>query len=288
MKKATASVKKPVAAKPRPSPNPAAKPAAKAASAKPAPKAATPPKSVPPKGSPSKPTPGKPVPKSAPVKAPAKPEAVKTKVVEAVKGKVDPAALDPKKSGRKGITIVTPKPAKKARPRPAMPSVPGLGASLLSPGRRKPLIPSGPSAPAARGELGSDGDISKRKSPFGKRELDRYRQILLEKRRELFGDITTLEREALMSESGSLSSLPQHTAEQGTEAFDQSLSLDLAAADRQLIKEIDAALQRIEDGTFGACELTGKPISEDRLAELPWARYSIEAARERERHGRRV
>jgi RNA polymerase-binding transcription factor DksA len=72
-------------------------------------------------------------------------------------------------------------------------------------------------------------------------------------------------------------------AEQGSDAAGQSLSLDLAAADRRLIKEIDDALQRIESGTYGVCELTGKPIKIERLEELPWARYSIEAARELER-----
>ena len=57
----------------------------------------------------------------------------------------------------------------------------------------------------------------------------------------------------------------------------------LRAADRKLIKEIEDALKRIEDGTFGICELTGKPIKAERLEELPWARYSIDAARMLER-----
>ena len=57
-----------------------------------------------------------------------------------------------------------------------------------------------------------------------------------------------------------------------------------AAADRRLIKEIDDALKRIIDKKFGICEMTGKPIRAERLRELPWARYSIEAARQRERN----
>ena len=86
-----------------------------------------------------------------------------------------------------------------------------------------------------------------------------------------------------MGQSGSLSHVPQHLAEQGSDTYGQSLSLDLAAADRRLIKEIDDALKRIADGSYGVCELTGKPIRAERLEELPWARYSIEAARELER-----
>jgi RNA polymerase-binding transcription factor DksA len=96
-----------------------------------------------------------------------------------------------------------------------------------------------------------------------------------------------MEGEALQASSGSLSHLPQHTADQGSDAYDQSLSLGLAQVDRNLIKEIDDALLRIQKGTFGMCEITGKPINRERLDELPWTRYSIEGARERERRAMR-
>jgi RNA polymerase-binding protein DksA len=125
------------------------------------------------------------------------------------------------------------------------------------------------------------------KSPFGKKELEHFRSVLLRKRAELLGDVSHLEEEALRGESGSLSNMPQHMAEQGSEVYEQSLHLDLAAAGQKLIKEIDDALKRIEQGTYGVCELTGKPIKVERLEELPWARYSIEAARELERRSMR-
>jgi RNA polymerase-binding protein DksA len=129
---------------------------------------------------------------------------------------------------------------------------------------------------------------AKFKTPFNKKELDRYRQILLRKRGELVGDVADLEQQALQGASGSLSHTPQHMAEQGSEAYDQALQLDLAAADRKLIREIDDALKRIEAGSYGVCELTGNPIKQERLEELPWARYSIEAARELERRSHRL
>ena len=123
----------------------------------------------------------------------------------------------------------------------------------------------------------------KGKTPFGKKELDQYKQILIKKRTELAGDIEHMEGAALKDTSGSLSHLPQHAAEQGSDAYDQSLSLDIAGVDRKLIKEIDDALQRIADHSFGICEMTGKPITKERLEELPWTRYSIDGAREREK-----
>lgn len=220
---------------------------------------------------------------------PAKP----AKVEKAAKPEVKAAADS--KSGRKGITIVAPpKPAKKGKPPISMASVipSGLGRLLDPKSPRKPLIPSGPKAATGRA-LGQHGGPEPAappppaKSPLTPAQLDHFRQLLLRKRHELVGDVNMMEKEALRSESGSLSNMPSHLAEQGSDASEQSLSLDLAAADRKLIKEIDDALLRIERGTYGVCEISGKPIKMDRLEELPWARHSIEAARELERHAMR-
>ncbi len=225
----------------------------------------------------------KPAPKKAPAPKPAPKVVVKPKVTgpKASAAKAPPPT-DPKKIVRKGITIVTPKPMRKPAPKPSAIKMPMLGSPLIKPGAvRKPLIASGPNAPRPK-SLGT-GDGKPKKSPFDKRELAKFKAILLRKRAELVGDVSTMETEALKGSSGSLSHLPQHMAEQGSDVYGQSLSLDLAAADRRLIKEIDDALVRIEKGTYGVCELTGKPIRAERLEELPWARYSIEAAREIER-----
>ena len=197
------------------------------------------------------------------------------------------AADDKGKPNRKGITIVSDRPKKRSAPKKVVTKFPPTGDRLLGPGSpiRKPLIPSGPSrAEQAKHERKSASTTTKKaKSPFTKRELDKFKAILLAKRAELFGDMSQMESGALRSSSGGLSHTPQHFAEQGSDSYDQSLALDLAAADRRLIIEIDDALQRIEDKTFGICELTGKPIKKTRLEELPWTRHSIEGAREMER-----
>lgn len=270
----------------------------KAAVKKPTPKTAAPKEPTAKRASAKKPaaTPvaKKAAPKKAPTNAPAKAKAP-DKHAPAQKPVVKKAAAkstgadkpDDPKSGRKGITIVAPKPVKKPRVKKPTPSIPALTGSILGMGLGfgRPLIPSGPkSGPVASGGDDQTGDAGKKpKTPFTKRQLDRYQEILILKRRELLGDIDSMEHEALKSQSGSLSHLPQHMAEQGSETYEQSLSLDLAAADRVLLREIDAALQRIADRIYGLCERTGKAISKERLAELPWARYSIEAAREMER-----
>ncbi|CAE7273121.1 accA [Symbiodinium necroappetens] len=121
------------------------------------------------------------------------------------------------------------------------------------------------------------------KSPFNKKQLDEFREILQAKRALIVGDVSSMEMEALTGGgSGSLSHLPQHMADQGSDTFDQSLNLDLAASQRKLLKEIDDALARIENGTYGVCEMLGKQIKIERLRHTPWARYSIDAARARD------
>jgi RNA polymerase-binding transcription factor DksA len=216
----------------------------------------------------------KPVAKPAPK---AKPEVEPKKVAPAVETK----PVEPAKSGPSS----TDKSPRKPKVKPPPLTMPDLGAGILGPGspKRKPLIPSGPSAVKSAHLQERDAAVE-RKSPLSREQLDRFREILVQKRIELVGDVSNMEEEALRGGgSGSLSHVPQHMAEQGSEAYDQSLSLDLAAADRRLIKEIDDAIIRIDTGTFGICEYTGKPIRLERLNELPWARYSIEAARELER-----
>lgn len=121
------------------------------------------------------------------------------------------------------------------------------------------------------------------KSPLNKTQLKEFREILLAKRAELSGDVTSMESEALMGGSGSLSNLPQHMAEQGTDTFDQTMALNMAASKRTVMRDIDLALQRIEDNTYGICQILGKPIELARLQAEPWTKYCIEGARHKER-----
>lgn len=233
------------------------------------------------KGAQKTPAKPSPAPKSAPAVKPAA-EAPKPPATPAASSQAAAAAAG--KAPRKGITIVNSKSGRRPTTKPPPIKFPVLGGPLIKPGApaRKPLIASGPNAPPRTSTIASDAGKLK-KTPFDKRQLAKFRSILLQKRAELVGDVSGMETEALMGQSGSLSHLPQHMAEQGSDAYGQSLSLDLAAVDRRLIREIDDALARIEAGTYGVCELTGKPIKAERLEELPWARYSIEAARELER-----
>src|SRR5690606_36414979 len=94
---------------------------------------------------------------------------------------------------------------------------------------------------------------------------------------------SSMEREALRTSGGSnLSNLPVHMADIGTDNYEQEFTLGLVEKDRILLREINLALSKLQDGTYGICEGTGKPIGKPRLEAKPWARYSIEHARKLE------
>ncbi len=109
--------------------------------------------------------------------------------------------------------------------------------------------------------------------------------MLLAKRRQLVGDVTHMESEAMRSNnqtSGGISAMPIHMADLGSDTWEQELTLGLIENERSLIREIDEALSRIEDRTYGVCTATGKPITKARLRAKPWAKYCIEHARKLE------
>jgi RNA polymerase-binding protein DksA len=117
------------------------------------------------------------------------------------------------------------------------------------------------------------------KTKLTAKELRHYKELLLEKRGELIGDVAAMENAALQAHGGNLSNLPIHMADIGTDTYDQDFMLGLAEAERKQLREIDEALMRIRDKTYGVCQMTGKPIPKARLNAKPWAKYTIEAAR---------
>jgi RNA polymerase-binding protein DksA len=118
------------------------------------------------------------------------------------------------------------------------------------------------------------------------KRLERFRKALLERRQEIVGSVNEMQDEALKKSrqdaTGDLSSMPIHMADIGTDNYEQEFALGLMDSERKLLEEIDTALGRIEKGTYGICEGTGKPIPLKRLEAQPWARYCIDYARKLE------
>jgi RNA polymerase-binding transcription factor DksA len=139
----------------------------------------------------------------------------------------------------------------------------------------------------ARDEGPTDAQIAAIKTRLTTKELNEYKAILLEARSELIDRVTGLEEDALRSSGGNLSNMPIHMADIGTDTFDQDLAIGMAETERELLREIDEALDRVVGKTYGVCQLTGKPIPKTRLDAKPWAKYTIESARHIEKMGGR-
>lgn len=158
--------------------------------------------------------------------------------------------------------------------------------------RKAPRASGAASAPPAPSGITIAGveivDPSKRlpKTKLRKKQLTEFKELLLAKRRELLGDVSQLSNEALhtsrQGSRGDLSNMPSHMADIGSDNWEQEFTLGLIATERELLRQIDAALQRIRDRTYGVCLATHRMISQERLRAKPWAQYCIEFARLRD------
>ncbi len=199
--------------------------------------------------------------------------------------KTSPRAKKPgaaKTSGAKNVkknpqpvkaTYITASPKSKAAAAAAAAKAPAKSAKKSA----KAVVP-------VKAETPAPAALAKKSSVLGAKDLAHFREILLAKRRELLGDVRHMETEALRGGgSSNLSNLPIHMADMGSDNYEQEFTLGLVEKDRNLLRDINVALQKIVDGTYGICEGTGMPISKARLEAQPWARFSIEQARSMEK-----
>jgi DnaK suppressor protein len=111
-----------------------------------------------------------------------------------------------------------------------------------------------------------------------------YRKRLEEEKVRLLHAVGFLEKENQGSISEELGELAEggtdnHLGDTATAMYDRELDEGLEEGARDTLVEIDGALQRIEDGTYGICEVCAKPIGADRLSAIPWARLCIDDQR---------
>lgn len=209
-----------------------------------------------------------------------------------VKAKSKPAKLTAPPAAKATPARVIAKPAAKplAKPRPLPPvnrrSTPSLPKDSSRPADKpaskhraaKPVVP-------IPEPVRVEAPPPRVKSPLSARELKEFKGLLLSKRVEIFGDASRM-AENMNNRSGAgaseHSSMPIHMADLGSDNWEQELNLGLLASEQETVREIDNALRRIQDGTFGVCLATQKPIGLARLRAKPWARYCIEYARARE------
>jgi DnaK suppressor protein len=122
------------------------------------------------------------------------------------------------------------------------------------------------------------------KNKLGKKDLEYFKQKLLLIREKLAGDIHHLEEGSLHKSpkdaAGDLSGYSFHMADVATESFETEVSIGLTSSSKNVLNEVDDALKRIEDGTYGICERYQTLIPRPRLEVMPYTRYSIQAQQE--------
>lgn len=84
-------------------------------------------------------------------------------------------------------------------------------------------------------------------------------------------------------EGGGGAAFGQHMGDAGSDAYEKDFALSLLSQEQDSLNEIEDALQRIESGTYGVCEKSGKAIPKARLEALPWARFTVECQAEMEK-----
>jgi RNA polymerase-binding protein DksA len=119
-----------------------------------------------------------------------------------------------------------------------------------------------------------------------KKELDLYKKMLLQLRGKIAGDLQQIEGDTLSGNQPSSAGELSDVADMATDNYDRELNIGLASNEQQLLNDIDVALKRIEDGTYGICEIYGTAIPKKRLLAMPYTRLSMKAQEEEEKNKR--
>jgi len=125
---------------------------------------------------------------------------------------------------------------------------------------------------------------------MAKKEMDTFRELLLAKRKAILDSIQQIEKDTLNKSqreaSGDLSGYSYHMADMATDNFDTEFTLNLASVEQRALYEIDEALKRIEEGTYGNCLSCEKKISVQRLKAVPFAAYCVPCQEKEEKKGK--
>jgi RNA polymerase-binding transcription factor DksA len=124
----------------------------------------------------------------------------------------------------------------------------------------------------------------RRLDPFTRGQKDK----LLQLRDAMVDSMAGVAQDTLRAraEGSEASAFGMHQADAGSDAYDRDFALSLLSQEQDALYEIDEALKRIELGTYGKCEMSGKPISRDRLEAIPFARYTVECQSQLEKQSK--
>ena len=125
---------------------------------------------------------------------------------------------------------------------------------------------------------------------LSKDQVKQLRQLLITERVKLAEEIKTIAREASTSPrdaSGDLSAYTVHMADMAADTYDRELSMNIASSEQELLYQIDDALKRLDDGSYGVCQQCNQPIAMSRLKAVPYASMCIGCQRSKEQKNKR-
>jgi DnaK suppressor protein len=126
---------------------------------------------------------------------------------------------------------------------------------------------------------------------MNKRDMKKHKDALVALKEKLGAALERMEEDTLKKSqrdlSGDLSGYSLHMADVATDNFDREFALSLLANEQDIMYEMDEALERIQSGTYGDCELCSKPILEKRLKAIPYARNCTSCQEKEEKKKRR-
>lgn len=118
-----------------------------------------------------------------------------------------------------------------------------------------------------------------RKKSLTKKELEYFKNKLLEEKNKVLEEMGDLHSKNLMQsisdESGEVSRYSYHLGDTASLSYGREFSMGLAERQQKYLEQVDQALERIADGTYGICKVTGELIPIERLEEVPVAKYSV-------------
>ena len=235
---------------------------------------------------PVKKTAAKAAPKKAPAKKPTPKPAAKVVTKKAVSKA--PAKKAPKPVAKVAAKkVVSKAPVKTSKPTPKAPAkqAPKPAAKVVVPKASLPAAKKKPVTVSPNGRVLAQQFVTKpvanknlKLTPF----LQKQRQRLLELKDSLLDSMRGVARDNLHSGTDT-SAFGMHQADAGSDAYDRDFALSMLSKEQGSLYEIDEALKRIEDGTYGICDLCEKPIKHDRLEALPFTRYTVDCQAELEK-----
>jgi DnaK suppressor protein len=121
-------------------------------------------------------------------------------------------------------------------------------------------------------------------NPFTRKQKEK----LLNLRDAMVDSMAGVAQDTLRSraEGSEASAFGMHQADAGSDAYDRDFALSLLSQEQDALYEIDQALKRIEVGTYGVCEMSGKPIPHARLEAIPFARFTVECQSQLEKQNK--